>query len=118
LVLLLAQQGGYSFKENSNMYRQDTFEVEIDVANEEIKNGIFLAEDSKVTFEAYIDNSGPATAIVVAKAAYAELLFEDEDGNSITLNEEETKNMEEKTFDMTEERAHELAWEARYDDRD
>lgn len=100
------------------MIRKDTFEVEIDIANEEVMNGVFLSEDSTVTFEAYIDDSGPATPIVNVSAIDAELRFEDEDGNDVLFNAAETTKLEEKMFNMTEERAQELAWEARYDDRD
>ena len=100
------------------MYRQDTLEIEIDVANEEAKNGIFLAEDSTITYDAYINDSGPATATVEIKLAYAELAFEDEDGNEVVLSEEDTEKVSEKLFDANEARAQELAWERRYDDRD
>jgi len=100
------------------MYRQDTFEIEIDVANEEAKNGIFLAEDSTIIYDAYINDSGPATATVEINSAYAELAFEDEDGNEVVLSKEDTEKVEEKLFGANEERAHELAWESRYDDRD
>tara|TARA_Y100000296_G_C5113966_1_gene226691 strand:- start:524 stop:823 length:300 start_codon:yes stop_codon:yes gene_type:complete len=99
------------------MIRRDTFDIEIDVSLEEAKDGIFYATDSTVTFEAYIDDSGPATAIVHVKPSYAELLFEDEDGNDVILSKEDMKQAEEKAFDMSEERAQERAWEERYEDR-
>ena len=100
------------------MYRQDTFEVEIDVANEEAKRGIFLAEGSTITYDAYINDSGPATATVEVKRSYDELMFEDEDGDEVILNDKETERVAEELFDANEERAQEKAWERRYDDRD
>jgi hypothetical protein len=109
--------GRLLFKENEKMIRKDTFEIEISVGNEEVKDGIFLNEDSIVVFEAYIDDSGPELPITNVTSAYAELAYENEDGVDVILNEEDTEQAEKKAFDMTEERAHELAWEARYDDR-
>ncbi len=102
------------------MYRQDTFSVDVSVgSDEELLSGIYVTEDSYVTYNATIFGQPGTDEGVHTEVDIIEYVLEyvDEDGAVIELTPEQTKAAEQVAKNETEEYAHEEAWEARYDDR-
>jgi len=102
------------------MYRKDTFDITIELDNyEEIMPDVYYTEDSTVTYSCEImgDSGTDEGAHTEVHAADDDIAYVNVDGNSVILSEENAKLCSDKAFAATEERAHEEAWEARYDDR-
>ena len=99
------------------MYRKDTFDVTITLdTSEEIIPNVYYEEDSTVTWSCEImDGSGGAHT--EAQEEDDDITYVDVDDNEVELSEADMKIGRDKAFVATEERAHEEAWEARYDDR-
>ena len=102
------------------MYRKDTFEVTIELDNSEaVFANVYYAEDSTVTYDCKImgdvgTDEGVHTEVNVIDD---DISYEDENGSTVIPSEEDTKSGRERAFADTEERAHEEAWENRYEDR-
>ena len=102
------------------MYRKDTFEVTIPLDNsEEVFSDVYYTEDSTVTYDCKImgepcTDEGAHTEVSVIDD---EIAYENENGDTVIPSEEDTKRGRERAFAATEERAHEEAWENRYEDR-
>lgn len=102
------------------MYRKDTFEVTIELDNsEEVFPDVYYAKDSTVTYDCQImgDVGTDEGAHTEVSAGYDDITYEDENGSTVIPSEEDTKSGRERAFADTEERAHEEAWENRYEDR-
>ena len=102
------------------MYRKDTFDITIELDNcEEIMPDVYYTEDSTVTYSCEImgDSGTDEGAHTEVHEADDDIAYVNIDGNSVILSEEDSKLCRDKAFAATEERAHEEAWEARYDDR-
>ena len=102
------------------MYRKDTFEVTMTLDNSEtVFADVYYTEDSTVTYNCQIMGE-PGTDEGVHTEVNEiddDIKYEDEDGNAVIPSEEDTKRGRERAFANTEERAHEKAWEKRYEDR-
>ena len=102
------------------MYRKDTFEVTITLDNsEEVITDVYYTEDSTVTYACEImgelgTDEGVHTEV---RGIDDDIEYINIDGNSVILSEADAKIGRDKAFGDNEERAHEEAWEARYDDR-
>ena len=102
------------------MYRKDTFEVTLPLDNsEEAYTDVYYTEDSTVTYSCKImgelgTDEGAHTEV---HELDDDIAYEDEDGNTVIPSKEDTERGRERAFANTEERAHEKAWEKRYEDR-
>jgi len=98
------------------MYRKDTFEVIIELDNnEEIMDDVYYTEDSTVTYSCEL--VGETDIRTEVKGIDDDIAYEDSNGKRLELSEEIETRLRDKAFASTEEEAHEEAWEARYDDR-
>jgi len=102
------------------MYRKDMFKITIPLDNsEEVFTNVYYTEDSIVTYNCQImgesgTDEGAHTEVNVVDE---EITYEDEDGNTVIPSEKDANRGRERAFANTEERAHEKAWEERYEDR-
>ena len=102
------------------MYRKDTFDVTITLDNcEEIMPNVYYTDDSTVTYSCEImgDSGTDEGAHTEVHGNDDDIAYVNVDGESLKLSKEDDKLCRDKAFAATEERAHEEAWEARYDDR-
>ena len=102
------------------MYRKDTFDVTITLDNcEEIMPNVYYTDDSTVTYSCEImgDSGTDEGAHTEVHGNDDYIAYVNVDGESIKLSEADEIIGCDKAFAATEERAHEEAWEARYDDR-
>ena len=102
------------------VYRKDTFEVTLTLDNsEEVKTDVYYTEDSTVTYDCQvIGELGTAEGVhTEVSAKDDDIEYENENGNPVILSEEDTTRIRERAFADTEERAHEEAWDNRYEDR-
>ena len=101
------------------MYRKDTFEVTIPLDNsEEVFPDVYYTEDSTVTYNCKImgelgTDEGAHTEV---HELDDDIAYENENGDTVIPSEENKERGRERAFADTEERAHEEAWEERYED--
>ena len=102
------------------MYRKDTFEVTLTLDNsEEVKTDVYYTEDSTVTYNCEIVGEAGTDegAYTEAHELDDDIAYEDVDGNTVIPSAADVKIGRDKAFAATEERAHEEAWDNRYEDR-
>ena len=101
------------------MSRKDTFEVTIQLDNsEEIFADVYYTEGSTVTYECKImGKSGTDEGVHTEVSGIDDsITYENENGDTVIPSEDDTKRGRERAFADTEDRAHEEAWENRYED--
>jgi len=106
------------------MLRKNTYETSVNVIRDEKLDfihdrAIYFSDESIAIYEVYIDGEpetgGYRTNI---SPAHTDLMFVDEHGNTVELTEEEYKKAEDLAYCITEDNAHDCAWEDRYDEKD